>query len=140
MEEVLLGQICMKQEQYNELVHNEVTQLGKYAATRVYGKGKWLSANLVAFIKHGCEDGEVLFMMDEQGLPMYGATQVIERFCDYYTDLNTSDILYFEQASADYLQTFTMKWLLDSHRERFMVLLRPAEIVASLKDMPSGKA
>ncbi|KAJ1134815.1 hypothetical protein NDU88_001261 [Pleurodeles waltl] len=72
------------------------------------------------------------------GVLLHGALQMAEKFRTYYAD--QSQIPYSEQATADYLEHIAMKWLSDSHRERFMAPLHPAEITAVLKDTPTGKA
>ncbi|KAJ1187564.1 hypothetical protein NDU88_004339 [Pleurodeles waltl] len=136
----ILGQIKMKLEEYNELTQDEVTHLGKYATARVYGGGERLSTTLTAFTRRGRDVNEVMSVMDDQGILVFGTPQVAEQFPAYYTDLHLSQILCNEQATTEYLEHITTKWLTEAQRERLMVPLRPVENAATLKDMPSGKA
>ncbi|KAJ1200862.1 hypothetical protein NDU88_004683 [Pleurodeles waltl] len=94
----LLGEIRAKLGKYNDLAESEVTPLGRYATVQVcgdYRKREWLGATLDELVRPGCEDS------DEKGIPLHAAGQVEDQFCQYYSDLYTSQIAYNEQGLMD---------------------------------------
>ncbi|KAJ1166484.1 hypothetical protein NDU88_006884 [Pleurodeles waltl] len=115
-DEVLLAQIHRKLDEYSDLAQDDVTHLGSQ------------------------EDSEISSVLDERRAQVCGTLQVAKQFRAYYADLYRLRITYNAQAIADYLEHIAMKLLTDAHKEQLMTPLRPAEIVAALKDMSDGKA
>lgn len=136
----ILAQIRTLITEFNELAEDEVKYLGKYATARTYAEGDRPSSTLEAMVRPHRGDSPISCMHNKMDELVDTTPAILEAFADYYQGLYMTRGAANTESDDDYLTHITMIRLTNSDRERLIGPLRPTEIIAALKDIPSGKA
>ncbi|KAJ1100403.1 hypothetical protein NDU88_005489 [Pleurodeles waltl] len=85
--------------------------MGKYATAWISGEGECPGAVLAGIASPSREKDTILAIEDVDGSIIIDQERIINRFCDYYTALNTTKITLDLDATSDYLMHVAMPWL-----------------------------